>query len=76
MTGPPGGGVFIVFVDSLLRLPEVLAIYPVKKSTWYAGVKDGLYPRPVKIAARASAWRMSDIQKLIATLGDGELENA
>lgn len=32
------------------------------------GVKTGIYPSPVKIGARATAWRESDIVKLIDSL--------
>lgn len=49
----------------LLRLPQVLAIVPVGKTTWWAGVKEGRYPQPVKISARCTAWRSSDIRKLV-----------
>jgi len=31
-------------IDALLRLPEVLAIFPISRSTWYQGIKDGRYP--------------------------------
>ena len=30
-----------------LRLPQVLALIPVGKSSWWAGCKDGRYPKPV-----------------------------
>ena len=49
----------------LLRLPQVQEIIPVSRSTWYAGIKDGIYPAPIKISARASAWRLTDIQDLV-----------
>ena len=49
----------------LLRLPQVLAIVPVGKTTWWAGVKAGRYPKPIKISARCTAWRSSDIQKFL-----------
>ena len=49
----------------LLRLPQVLAIVPVGKTTWWAGVKAGRYPQPIKISARCTAWRSSDIQRLL-----------
>jgi len=51
--------------DALMRLPSVLQVFPVSRATWYAGVRAGLYPAPVKLGARAVAWRRSDIQKLI-----------
>ena len=52
--------------ESLLRLPDVLARYPVGKSTWWRGVADGKFPRPVKLGPRVTAWRKSDIDRLIA----------
>ncbi|WMT73863.1 AlpA family phage regulatory protein [Bradyrhizobium sp. Ash2021] len=30
---------------------------PVSKSTWWQGVKDGRFPRPVKLGAKTTAWR-------------------
>jgi len=51
-----------------LRLPEVLRLYPVRKSTWWAGVRSGRYPKPVKLGARATAWRAEDIRGLIETV--------
>jgi len=49
-----------------LRLPQVLAFIPVGKSTWWAGVKSGRYPQPVKsLGQRVTCWRVEDIRKLI-----------
>lgn len=52
-----------------LRLPQVLAVFPVSRSTWYAGCKAGVYPKPYKIGARCTAWRAEDIRALIAVFG-------
>jgi len=38
---------------------------PVSKSTWWAGVKSGRYPKPVKLGHRITAWRVEDIQAFI-----------
>ena len=54
-----------------LRLRAIIAPHgpiPVSKSTWWAGIKQGRYPKPVKIGARAVAWRVSDIRTLIEEL--------
>jgi len=58
--------------ESLLRLPEVLKLIPVAKSTWWAGCKSGKFPRPVKIGARTSAWRGADIIALREKILQGE----
>ena len=60
-------------IDVLLRLPEVLSIFPVSRSTWYQEIKDGRYPAPLKIGARASAWRASQIEQLIAASPPAEM---
>lgn len=48
-----------------LRLPQVLAAFPVSKSTWWAGVKTGRYPTGRKLSERITAWRAEDIRALI-----------
>lgn len=51
----------------LLRLKEILAPVgpiPASKSTWWAGVKTGRFPKPVKLGPRITAWRAEDIDKL------------
>jgi prophage regulatory protein len=55
-----------------LRLSSILAPngpIPVGRSTWWAGVKDGRYPKPVKLGARITAWRVEDIRALIENCG-------
>lgn len=49
----------------LLRLPQVLEIIPVSKSTWWEGVKSGRFPASIKLGGRITVWRSSDIQKYI-----------
>jgi predicted DNA-binding transcriptional regulator AlpA len=58
--GLPRGGV--------MRLRQILAPegpIPVSRSTWWAGVRDGRFPRPIKLGARITAWRVEDIRALI-----------
>ncbi|NCA28943.1 MAG: AlpA family phage regulatory protein, partial [Proteobacteria bacterium] len=45
-----------------LRLPAILQIFPIGKSTWWAGVKNGKYPKPIKLSKRTTAWRVEDIK--------------
>lgn len=52
----------------LLRLPQVLERVPVSRSTWWAGVAAGRYPAGIKLSARTTAWRESDIADLIERL--------
>lgn len=54
-----------------LRLPQILAIIPVGKSSWWLGVKEGRYPKPVKLGPRTTAWAVSDIRALAERLIQG-----
>jgi predicted DNA-binding transcriptional regulator AlpA len=48
-----------------VRIRQILAIYPIGRSTWWAGVKSGRFPRPVKLGPRTTAWRVEDIRRLL-----------
>ena len=51
-----------------LRLSQIISPngpIPVSKSTWWAGVKDGRFPKPVKLGPQTTAWRVEAIQQLI-----------
>lgn len=53
-----------------LRLPQIIAPLgpiPISKSTWWAGIKTGRYPKPVKLSSRVTAWRVEDIRAFIET---------
>jgi prophage regulatory protein len=55
--------------EGFVRLKSIIAPLgpiPVGKSTWWTGVKDGRYPRPVKLGPRITAWRVEDIRALMA----------
>ena len=53
-----------------LRLNDVLKFIPIGKSSWWEGIKQGMYPKPVKIGKRVSAWRVEDIRELIEALSN------
>ena len=51
-----------------IRLKNIIAPHgpiPVSKSTWWAGVKSGRFPQPVKLGPKVTAWRVEDIRALI-----------
>jgi prophage regulatory protein len=51
-----------------VRLTSILAPQgpiPVGRSTWWAGVKTGRFPKPVKLGPRTTAWKVEDIRDLI-----------
>lgn len=50
--------------------PPLPPLIPVGKSTWWAGVKSGRYPAPVRtLGVRITAWRAEDIRALIERAG-------
>ena len=51
--------------------PPIPPIIPVSKSTWWAGVKSGLYPRPVKLGPKITVWKASEIRALIENVPAG-----
>jgi len=61
-----------------LRLWQILgnkntpALIPVSKSSWWAGVKSGRYPKPTKkLGARITAWHVEDIIAFINAEREG-----
>ncbi len=58
------------YLQGYLRLPDILKLIPVGKATWWRGVKSGLYPQPVKIGTRITAWKIEDIQNLMIKLNN------
>jgi len=58
--------------------PPIPPLIPVSKSTWWAGVKSGRFPKPLKpFGPRITVWRAEDIQALInaATESSGDDEH-
>jgi prophage regulatory protein len=52
-------------MDKLLRLPEVLNRVQLSRSTWYSGIRAGIFPKPVKLTERTSGWKESQINALV-----------
>lgn len=59
--------------NRLLRLPDVLEILPISRSTWWQGIKDGKYPKGILISARVRAWPESEILALVEDLKSSAL---
>ena len=51
--------------EGYMRLPQVLYVFPVSRSTWWAGISAGRFPKGVKLGPRITAWKVEDIRKLI-----------
>jgi predicted DNA-binding transcriptional regulator AlpA len=56
-----------------LRLKSIIGpqgLIPVSKSSWWQGIKDGRFPKPVKLTPPTSAWRVEEIRALIERLSN------
>jgi len=54
--------------EGFVRLPQVLHVLGIGKTSFWDGVKAGRYPAPVKLAPRTTAWRVEDIRQLISSI--------
>lgn len=52
--------------EGYVRLPSILAVFPVSATTWLNGVKEGKFPKPVKLGPRTTAWKVEDIRALLS----------
>ncbi len=50
----------------LVRRRQVEQLIQLSRSTIYAAVKAGTFPAPIRIGARAVAWKLSDVEAWIA----------
>ena len=51
--------------------PPIIPLIPVSKSSWWEGIKKGIYPKPIKLSERTTAWRWEDIHNLVVELEGG-----
>ena len=58
--------------ERLLRLPAVLDRVGYKRSRFLDLVRQGVFPRPVKLGARAVAWPESVVDDLVDRLATGK----
>ena len=54
----------------IFRLPQVLSMYNISKPTVYRLIKEGKFPKPLKLAGkRAVGWRKKDLIAWEESLG-------
>jgi len=60
-----------------LRITQILgdskdgtpALLPVSKATLWQWVRDGKFPRPIKLGANTTAWKVEDVREFIEVVG-------
>lgn len=55
-------------IDRLLRLNEVLHTTGLGKNTVYRRIREGTFPKQVRIGPNSVGWRQSDIAQWMSTL--------
>ena len=63
-------------MDRLIRIKDICGCpktgrqgyLPISKSSWWAGVAMGKFPTPIKLGARTTCWRESDVRALVAAV--------
>lgn len=62
--------VLSVGLDPIMRLPAVLATIGMSRGWVLLNIKEGNFPPPVKLGAKAVGWRSSAIKEWIRTRED------
>lgn len=55
-----------------IRLPQILCLIPIGKSTWWAWVASGKAPAGIKLGRKTTAWKVEDIRQFLQKLSGGE----
>ena len=53
-------------MNRILRLDRVMDRYGKSRSPIYADIQAGLFPRPIKLGARAAGWPEQEVDQVIA----------
>ncbi len=51
--------------DQLIRMSQVINLVGLKRSWIYQRIKEGKFPRPIKIGSRVSLWTKSSVSEWI-----------
>lgn len=52
-------------VDRLLKDKECCEILNISKPTWWKGVREGIFPKAIKLTEKTTRWRLSEVLALI-----------
>lgn len=51
--------------EGFVKLPVVLKVLGIGKTTWWCGIRDGKFPRAAMLGTRTARWNVKDIRALI-----------
>lgn len=55
--------------EGFIRINQLIRFIPVSRTTIWRKVKDGTFPRPVRLSVYVTAWRMADVREWIERMG-------
>ena len=58
-------GLGLQISDRLIDIHEVMSIFSVKRTTLYKGIKNKIFPEPIRFSKRMVRWRLSDVMAVI-----------
>ena len=53
------------YPDRLIKINEVIEILGIGESTFWNGIRIGIFPKPVKFGTRTARWPLSQIMGLV-----------
>ena len=56
--------------DQLIRMSQVISLVGLKRSWIYQMIKEGKFPRPIKIGTRTSVWTLSSVAAWIQKISE------
>jgi prophage regulatory protein len=54
--------------DAFVRIGKIVGpngLIPVSRTSFYQGIRDGIYPKAVRLGKRTSVWRISELMRVI-----------
>ena len=58
--------------EGFIRMPTVLKVLGISRTALYNGIARGDYPKPLRLGPRMSVWKVEEIRKLIAGVGNND----
>ncbi len=60
-------------LDGFVRVNQIIGdtkqgiapFFPVSRSQWFLGIKQGIYPKGIKVSERVTVWRAQDIRNFV-----------
>jgi prophage regulatory protein len=75
---PPNEIIAVLPADGFMRIdhiignndakPPIVGVFPVSKLSWWRGIREGRFPKPVKLGPNSTGWKVEDIRELLSQI--------